>query len=543
MFPLRDFIRTCRSRLFRRQAVDSTGVDLTGGRLLTAVLVTRRLLARSGVVNEAEAMVGVLLPPSVAAVIANTAIGLSGKATVNLNYTLTDERVEKCLTACAISHVITSRQFMKRRPFELSAKFVCMEDLARQATWWDKLVCGLTAYGLPSFLLDRMLGLQRTKSDDLMTVLFTSGTTADPKGVMLSHGNIAASINAIRRLYRTRPDDVTLGILPFFHAFGYSAALWLPFGLNMAAAYHFNPFAAKAIGELARKYRVTVLFATPTFLKLYLRRCHADDFPALDVAVVGGEPLDASLAKSFTEKFGVAPAEGYGTTELSPWASVNVPAHRTISALEPAYKGGTVGQPAPGVQIRIIDPETRAELPTGKQGLLLVRGENVMLGYLNQPDKTAEVIHDGWYDTGDFANIDEDGFITITGRQHRFSKIGGEMVPHAAVEDAIADLIRTNTDDEVRQVAVTAIPDPSKGERLIVVHTPLEHTSATDIARKLFDSKHFPAIWIPKPADFIEVAEIPVSSLGKLDLGELKRIAMRRNADTSSAHIHPPENS
>ncbi|SMP43397.1 acyl-[acyl-carrier-protein]-phospholipid O-acyltransferase / long-chain-fatty-acid--[acyl-carrier-protein] ligase [Neorhodopirellula lusitana] len=543
MFPLQDFIRTCRSRLFRRQAADSTGLDLSGGRLLTAALITRRVLMRSGMVNDKDAMIGVLLPPSVAAVLANVGIGLAGKAVVNLNYTFTNERIAKCLAECAISHVITSRPFLKRRPYDVEAKLVCMEDLMHQATWWDKFVSGMAVYCLPSTLLDRMLGLHQTKANDLMAVLFTSGTTADPKGVMLSHGNMAASIDAIRRRYRVRPDDVVLGILPIFHAFGFSATLWLPFGLNMAAVYHFDPFGTKAIGKLAKQYLATVLFATPTFLNVYQRRCQVDAFPALDLAIVGGERLDPSTANSFAEKFGVIPVEGYGTTELSPWASVNVPVHRSFAPSQPFDRPGTVGRPVPGVQIRIVDPETRAEVPTGDDGLLLVRGASVMLGYLHRPDKTAEVLVDGWYDTGDFASVDEDEFVTIQGRQHRFSKIGGEIVPHAAVEEAMEELLRTNDANEERQVAVTSVPDLSRGERLVVVHTPWGNTSATDITRKLFEAKDLPAVWIPKPVDFVEVETIPLTSLGKIDLGELKRIAEQRNVDTGSKHTHAPGNS
>lgn len=535
MFPLQSFIRGCRRRLFRRKTADSTGLDLTGGRLLAAALVTRRLLVRTGVVNDEQAMIGVLLPPSVAAVIANASIGFCGKAAVNLNYTFTSDRVQQCLSQCAITHVVSSRAFLKRRPFEISSEIVCMEDLASQATVWDKTWCGALAYLLPAFLLDRLLGLNRTQADDLMAVLFTSGTTAAPKGVMLSHGNLAASIEAIRKIFRVERTDVVLGVLPFFHAFGYSATFWLPMTLDMAAVYHFDPFAAKAIGALSSKYQVTVLFATPTFLKLYQRRCGEDQFASLDLAITGAERLDKQLTQAFADKFGVTPVEGYGTTELSPWAAVNVPNHRSLSATKPTEKQGSVGPPVPGVQIKIVDPETHIAVANGEQGLLLVRGANVMLGYLNMPEKTAEVIRDGWYDTGDFATLGSDGFLAITGRQHRFSKIGGEMVPHAAVEDAISQLLNSTSHDDDRCVAVTATPDANKGERLIVLHTSLVDTSAPEIAKQLFD-KGFPALWIPKPADFIEVNELPTTSLGKLDLGVLNQIAMDKSAENYAAH-------
>jgi acyl-[acyl-carrier-protein]-phospholipid O-acyltransferase/long-chain-fatty-acid--[acyl-carrier-protein] ligase len=345
---------------------------------------------------------------------------------------------------------------------------------------------------------------------------------------MLSHNNIAASVNAIRKTYRVNKTDVTLGILPFFHAFGYSATLWLPLATDMAAVYHFDPFGTKAIGMLARKYSATVLYATPTFLKLYVRRCNKEDLATLDLAVVGAEKLGEDLAVAFADKFGATPVEGYGTTELSPWAAVNVPPHRTFETGVVGSKLGTVGRVLPEMEVKTVEPESRDELKTGEAGLLLVRGPNVMLGYLNQPEKTAEVIQDGWYDTGDFAKLDADGFITITGRQSRFSKIGGETVPHEKVEKLIARIAGGNEPSGEQLVAVTAVPDSKKGERLIVVHKTLANHSPDEITKELA-VLGLPNLWIPRPDDFVEVDEIPLTSMGKVDLGALKKIAAARD--------------
>ncbi|MEQ1825330.1 MAG: AMP-binding protein [Pirellula sp.] len=531
--PIKQFIQGCRKRLFRLKVADSTGLQLTGGRLLAAALVLRRLLIRKGIATSKRPMVGVWLPPSVGAVLANAGIGLSGNVAVNLNYSFANENVLKCIQQCRIAHVVTSRKFLQRRPLEVDAEFVYLEDLVGDATWFDRIVAGFAAYLIPSFLVEQMLGLNNRHVDDLMAVLFTSGTTGEPKGVMLSHGNIASSIDAIRKLFKVESDDVVLGILPFFHAFGYSATLWLGMALDMAVVYHFDPFGTSTIGELAKKYRVTVLFATPSFLRLYWRRCRSEDFADLDLAIVGAERLEPALATKFSEKFGATPVEGYGATELAPWATVNVPSHRSVAQGTNRNKLGTVGLPVPGVQLKVIDPESRLELGIGQDGLLLVRGPNVMLGYLNLPEKTASVIQDGWYDTGDIARLDADGFVTISGRQSRFSKIGGETVPHEIIEQLIAKIICRNEEESVApNVAVTAIPDAKKGERLIVVHTPLSELNPNDINSSLA-TMAVPNLWIPRPKDFVEVQKIPLTSIGKLDLAALKRIALAHTVDSA----------
>jgi acyl-[acyl-carrier-protein]-phospholipid O-acyltransferase / long-chain-fatty-acid--[acyl-carrier-protein] ligase len=504
---------------------------MSGGKLLAAAIVMRRLLIRLGVVTRDQQMIGILLPPSVGAVLANVGVGLAGKVAVNLNYSFSGEGVSKCIDQCEISHVLSSRTFLKRRPFELHVETVYLEDLATQSTWLDRIVAAVQAYLLPLFVLERLAGVKQIKDDHVMTVLFTSGTTGDPKGVMLSQRNIASSVHAIDELFRVDKNDVCLGILPFFHAFGYSATLWLALALDMAAVYHFDPFATNAIGELARKHRATLLFATPTFLRLYLRRIDASDFASLDLAIVGAEKLDPELAAKFAKKFNASPVEGYGTTELSPWASVNVPLHRALAGAITQNKLGTVGRPVPGVDVKVVDRESSEVLATGEEGLLLVHGPNVMLGYLNRPDKTDEVIQNGWYNTGDLARCDKDGFITITGRQTRFSKIGGEIVPHEKLEQAISQIAFSDSDSSNGvQVAVTAIPDEAKGERLVVIHHPFGGLDASEIVKRLGDAG-LPHLWLPKPVDFIEVEELPMTSLGKVDLGALKRIASKRSAN------------
>ncbi len=471
-------------------------------------------------------MIGLLLPPSAGGAIANASVTLLGRVAVNLNYTLTEDVVNYCIAGCGIRHVLTSRRFQEKRPFQIDAEYIYLEDLKEQAGTLDKLLCACSARFEPTTVLERRLGLTGIDPDELITVIFTSGSTGQPKGVMLSHNNILSNLTAVDQLFNLTKQDVLLGVLPFFHSFGFTVTLWLPLCVEPSAVYHYNPLDARTVGKLAEKYGATILCATPTFLRTYLKRCTPEQFRTLNLVVVGAEKLPEDLAHAFQEKFGVEPTEGYGTTELSPAAAFNVPESRVGAGGQPAAKLGTVGRVIPGSTAKIIDADTGADLGVNQEGLLLIKGPNVMVGYLNHPEKTAEVIQDGWYNTGDMAMIDEDGFITITGRLSRFSKIGGEMVPHIRIEEEINRIIEDPSDDEPGlQVAVTGVPDPKKGEKLVVLHTRPDKTP-DEIIQQLSD-RGLPNLWIPSADAFVEVDEIPVLGTGKLDLRRIREIALQ----------------
>jgi acyl-[acyl-carrier-protein]-phospholipid O-acyltransferase/long-chain-fatty-acid--[acyl-carrier-protein] ligase len=340
-----------------------------------------------------------------------------------------------------------------------------------------------------------------------------------PKGVMLTHHNIATNVEAIEQIVHPRPSDSVLGIVPFFHSLGFTVTLWGPLLLDVRAAYHFSPLDTRIVAKLARTRSATLLLATPTFLRTYLRRCDPEELSSLEVVVAGAEKLPISLCDAFEKKFGIRPVEGYGTTELSPLVSVNVPPSRSKSATID-LKEGTVGRPVPSVSVKAVDPETYEDLPLGTPGMLLVKGPNVMKGYLGQPEETAKVMHDGWYITGDIAMIDTDGFIHITGRLSRFSKIGGEMVPHIRIEEAIQKILNI---EEQLSVAVTSVPDERKGERIVVVHTKLA-MSPKEICDRL-GTIGVPNLWIPSPDSFLEVESIPILGSGKVDLKAVSELA------------------
>lgn len=518
----RRIIRAWRRRGRGIQAADSLGQEAGGRTMLTRTLALRRVLRRE-VLSDDEQHVGILLPPSVGGVIVNVALSMDRRITANLNYSANSDVLNHCINDVGIKHVLSSEKFMERFDFDLDAEVVLLDSLRDKVTIADKAIAFLQANLIPAFILDRMLGLHQVAADDLLTVIFTSGSTGMPKGVMLSNANISHNVDAIERAVHLDMDDVVLGILPFFHSFGYSVTLWAVMTLGPQGVYHFNPLDAKQVGKLSGKYKATVLLATPTFLRSYLRRVTEEQFGSLDVVVVGAEKMPSDLFESFEKKFGVRPVEGYGTTELSPLVSVNIPPSRSTIVFHADRVEGSVGRPLPGIAAKVLNTDTDEECGANQDGMLMIKGPNIMRGYANQPEKTAEAIRDGWYVTGDIAQIDSQGFIHITGRLSRFSKIGGEMVPHVRVEEILGGLLCEGDEDEQVRACVTAVPDEKKGERLVVLHLPT--AKSIDELRDGLSDAGLPNLFIPSPDSFIEVDEIPLLGTGKLDLKAARDVA------------------
>jgi 1-acyl-sn-glycerol-3-phosphate acyltransferase len=532
--PPVSFIRQCKRRKRKLKAADSTGAELSGGNLLLRTLVLRRLLRRH-VLADDEQYVGVLVPPTVPALATNMALSLDRRVAVNLNYTVTSDVMNYCIKEAGIRHVLTSKKFMDKMNFKLDCEVVYLEDLRDKPTTTDKLVAALQAFVTPAGMLARSFGLHKIAPDDVLTVIFTSGSTGTPKGVMLTHANVASNVQAVDQVIHLKPQDVLIGILPYFHSLGYTITMWGAMGLDIAGIYHFSPLDGKQIGKLCEKHKGTLLLSAPTFLRTFLKRTSKEEFATLDTVVTGAEKLPPELADAFEEKFGVRPVEGYGTTELSPLVAVNIPPSRTAN-FQADCKEGTVGRPVPGVSAKVLDLDDGRELGADQPGMLWIRGPNVMKGYLNRPEATAEVIQDGWYKTGDVALIDEDGFIKITGRMSRFSKIGGEMVPHLKVEEELSKALSNSKGDaegaeaaageDKVKLAVTSLPHPTKGERLVVVHVKLDKTP--DELRKALTEAGLPNIFIPAADSFIEVEELPLLGSGKFDLKRIQEIARER---------------
>ncbi len=521
----RQFVRMAARHPFRSCFIDPSNNDKLFKYvevLVGSILLSRKLKPVLGDTR----MVGIWLPSSVGGAFANIALALLGKVAVNLNYTSSAESIQSALEQCGIRHVLTSRLFTARMKLEVGpgVELVYLEDFRKEITTGQRIRTLLQVLLLPLWALESwVLGTRKHSLDDLATIIFSSGSTGEPKGVMLSHANLSANCESSVQALDIRSTDRFLGVLPFFHSFGYTVTIWLPLQIGASAVYYPDPRQAKEIGELCRKHRCTLTALTPTFLRFCLKRCDVEDFKSLRLLITGAEKLPMPLADEFEQKFGFRPLEGYGCTELSPVAAANVPDWEEGGARQIGGKPGTIGQPIPGVAGRIVDPDTMQPLPVGQEGLLLIYGGNVMEGYLGKPELTKAVIRDGWYVTGDIAKYDEDGFLTITDRLSRFSKIGGEMVPHQKIEDHLHEIVAA----EEKVFAVTSVPDERRGERLIVVYS---HPNGLDIHgvwEKLSDCG-MPNLWVPAERDFVQVPEMPLLGSGKVDLKRIKQIALER---------------
>jgi Acyl-CoA synthetases (AMP-forming)/AMP-acid ligases II len=518
MKPLhRRFIGTARRHPFRFAMADGRSENVKFFPALTKTIFLARRLRK---VWAGQKMVGILLPPSVGGVLVNLAALMSGKVPVNLNYTASNESLVSVAKQCDIKTVITSQAFLEKVPLEVPGQKFLLEEVGKDPGAFEKLGALFMAAFLPKRILELALGVtQKVELDDLATVIFSSGSTGEPKGVMLSHYNIGSNIEQMGQIFSLGGKDRILGILPFFHSFGFTGTLCLPTAMGLGAVYHPSPLDARVIGALTQKYAATFLLATPTFLQAYIRRCEPEDFGSLQYVMAGAEKLPERVAQAFEDRFGIRPYEGYGATECAPVVSVNARDFRAPGFRQVGAKRGKIGHPLPGVSVRIVHTETGDPAAMGDPGLLLVKGPNVMVGYLGNPKKTEEVLQDGWYQTGDIATLDEDGFLSIADRLSRFSKIGGEMVPHIKVEEKLHEVM----DLTEQKFVVAGVPDEKKGERLIVLHT-LTDEQAKEAAEKLGQTD-LPALWRPRANQFVKIEAIPYLGTGKLDLRKIKELA------------------
>jgi acyl-[acyl-carrier-protein]-phospholipid O-acyltransferase/long-chain-fatty-acid--[acyl-carrier-protein] ligase len=508
------FVKMARSK-WRTAAIDDTsGRALTWGQALIGAIALARVLKRR---TADQQNVGVLLPPSVGGFLVNVALALLRKTSVNLNFTASADAFQSSLQQAEIRTIVTARAFLEKFPqFANMPGLLLADDLRAEIGTGAKLRALLAARFAPVCWITPLRG---ASADDVATIIFSSGTTGAPKGVMLTHHNIASNIESFTLVFRPDEKDRLCATLPLFHSFGLTCGLWFPAVTGIAASFHVSPLDGAKIAEVVRTRKCSAIFATPTFLQGYMRKAQREDFASLRLVVAGAEKLKSRLADAFEERFGIRPLEGYGATELSPVAALSLPDVDVDGVYQAGHKEGAVGQPVPGVAARIVDPETGAPLPPDHVGLLLIKGPNVMKGYLNRPDLTAEAVVNGWYRTGDMAKIDEDGFITITDRLARFSKIGGEMVPHMAIEEVY--LRRLNTTESV--LAVTSVACDKKGERLVVLHTLAAGDAA--LLHEIMQSSDLPNLWKPARDAYFAIEALPLTGSGKLDVKELRRLA------------------
>lgn len=512
----------------RLAVAESSGVRLTNRRFLAGVLLTAGLLGRR---TRGEQNVGVLLPPSAAGIMANMALLLRGKTVVNLNFTSGRELVAKAVARADIRTLVTSRQFLTRlaaKGFDLKEllpedQIFYMEDLRETVSSRSRLIALAKAWLLPALML-RLLYCKRTSTADTAAILFSSGSEGTPKGVMLSHENIVGNAKQVASLINPRDNDIIVGSLPLFHAFGLTITTLLPLLEGIPVVCHPDPTDAVKIGRLVAQYQATLLCGTPTFLGLYARNRKLNPlmFASLRLVVAGAERLPEAIRTAFKDKFNKEVFEGYGTTETTPVAAVNTPDVLNTSdyTVQQGTKPGTVGLPLPGSFVRVVDPVTFDDLPRGEAGMVVIGGTQIMKGYLDDPEKTASVLfeRDGirWYVTGDKGRLDEDGFLTILDRYSRFAKIGGEMISLSAVEDRLARVL-----PEGAEACAVAVPDPKKGELVAALVAGMEDPG---VLRKSLLDAGVEAIMVP--SRFIGVAAIPKLGSGKNDVNAAKKLAL-----------------
>jgi acyl-[acyl-carrier-protein]-phospholipid O-acyltransferase/long-chain-fatty-acid--[acyl-carrier-protein] ligase len=519
------FVRRARRAPWRRALADTQGKRLSRlSALAAAVVLARRL--RSPWAGQQR--VGILLPPSIGGALAALAASLSGRTGVPLNYTVGAAAFASSMRQAGLRTVLTSRAFLARMPLVMppEVEVLLLEDVLADIGRWERLVAAVRALVLPMGWLERACGAARAvASTDIAVVIFSSGSTGEPKGIELTHGNVQANCDGVAQVIPLEHHDLLVGVLPLFHSFG-NMALW--YGLQQGASlvFHPNPLDAAAVGDLVAQNGATILLATPTFLQLYHRRCEPGQFGSLRVVLTGAEKLTETLADAFADRFGIRPVQGYGCTECSPVVAVSTPGYRAPGFYQAGSRRGSVGRPLPGVAVHIVDPETKEPLPVGEAGLVLVRGPNVMRGYLGRDDLTAAALHGGSYVTGDIGRLDEDGFLFLTDRLSRFSKIGGEMVPHGTVEEHLQHC----SGREERAFAVCGVPDAKKGERLLVLTTlPAEELRAV---LQQMATRGLPALFVPRADQFVPTDALPMLGTGKLDLRRVKELCLEATSTT-----------
>ena len=519
----REVVCSLASHPGRVAVVDRTAArrEVSAGKLLAVAAVLGRRLRTS----VTEKRIGIVLPPGAGATIANLAVLCAGKVPVNLNFTAGRASLTTSLRVAGVRTVLTAEAMRARVPdfpwpervLDLPAEIAAAGG-PRAALPWLAAV-----WLLPRSWVANLIGLPHEGGNEEAALLFTSGSAGEPRGVVLTHRNLLANCSQFAMLCILPQRTVLLGCLPIFHSFGFTVTLWYPLLRGCRLVTSPSPLETRKLIDAIQEERVTAFVGAPTFVRPFLRKAQPEELRSLELVVTGAEKLPDELYRSFRDQFGIEIIEGYGLTEASPVSNVNLPnppATTATAQAQVARKPGTVGRLLPGLSARITEPETGAERPLTESGLIWLRGANLFPGYLDQQGQLESALKDGWFATWDLGSFDADGFLTIEGRRSRFSKIGGEMVPHGTIEERIVELFGLDQ-SEGPAVFVAGLPDSTKGEALILLTVP--DLTAEQIREKL-SGAGLPNLWIPKMVRRVD--RIPVLGSGKLDLGASRRMAI-----------------
>ncbi len=499
------------------------------GKIFAAAAALSQLIKK----ETQQPRIGIALPPGRAGLVANMAAVLAGKIPVNFNFTAGKEAVESAMRQSGIDRFLTADAFVRKVqsfPWPPTKQLMFLERIMPQLK--PKIIQWLIALKLlPVSILAKLLGLSAEGGDREAALLFTSGSSGEPKGVALSHRNIVSNVTQFALRLGLPPEDKILGSLPLFHSLGGTVTLWFPIMQGHPLVTYPSPLEVVKLSELVDQHRVALMLSTPTFLRGYLKRVKVEQLASLKLIVTGAEKLPLNLEEEFLKKFGKPVMEGYGLTETTPATNFNLPEpDNSPWPVLPVRRVGSVGQLLPGLAIRITDPSTDAELSVNQSGMIWFKGPNVFKGYLKQPRKTEEVLQNDWFRTGDIGRLDEDGFLFIEGRLSRFSKIGGEMVPHEIVEEHITRALHLEGESE-RRIAVVGVPDDDKGEALVLLSTVASEAVKQEIIQLRYTllEQGVPSLWIPRR--LVRIEQIPVLASGKLDLKACEKLALLRGTD------------
>jgi acyl-[acyl-carrier-protein]-phospholipid O-acyltransferase/long-chain-fatty-acid--[acyl-carrier-protein] ligase len=526
-------LRGLRKRYFTPIITDAYANDRTlkGGELLAVSIVFALWLRK----NVSEKRIGIVLTPGLGATIANLGAILAGKVPVNLNFSAGRAVNEAAMAQAGLKRLITAKALVDQiKDFPWPEDRLDIGELIKSFPPAQLKRWGLISLISPAPILRRWIGLPRWGDREEAGLLFTSGSAGEPKGVVLTHRNIISNTAQFGAVLAQAELQTILGCLPVFHSFGFTVTFWWPLLGGPRVITYPSPLDAQKLIETIERHKVEMLVSTPTFLRAFLRKAKAEQLRSLKFVVTGAEKLPLDLYKDFEAKFGLKIYEGYGMTEASPGVAVNLP-DLPVSHVNPngvlGTRLGSVGRMLPGISARIRDPETDEELPLFSSGMLWLRGANVFEGYLHDPQRTGDVLRDGWYRTGDVGRLDEDGFLFIEGRMSRFSKIAGEMIPHLTVEQKIAEALHhPSNHHEGPPVVVVGIPDEKRGESLVAL-TALPIVQS-ELRRKLVEMG-LPNLWIPKVIR--RVPAIPLLATGKLDLRECLRLAKEEEPSVTTS--------
>jgi len=487
----------------KKHAIKLAIIDKTTGKSVTySRALIGALILSSKFKKYDKGFIGIMIPTSAGCALATVGALMSGRIPVMINYsTGAESNAKYAQKKCKFKTIITSKALLEKINCPVIDGMVLIEDIMESVTTGDKLKAALKSK-LPVNLILNII--HKGDEQDTAVILFTSGSEKDPKAVQLTHRNIASNIENFGGYVNISESDILLANLVFYHVFGLTVNLWVPFYYGMTMVSYANPLDYQSISRIAREEKPTIMVGTPSFFWGYLQKSDPGDFKTLRHMVAGADKCPDTLRDGYMKKHGVTLLEGYGATETSPVISVNSQEYN---------RPGSTGKVIPNVQVRIENFETGEECSIRETGKILVKGDSVMKGYYDDPELTAEVLVDGWYNTGDMGFFDEDGYLWHAGRFKRFAKVGGEMISLVKVENTLEKYLPTGV-----ACCVVEVLDEKKGS--YIVATVSMEVNKTEILRKMLDE--LPIIALPR--QFIVIKELPMMSTGKIDFRSVTKM-------------------